>query len=210
MHKNFVIAIDGPAASGKGTVARLLAQHYKFALFPTGNLYRLLAKKIIDNNIDIQNILSLIDLCNNINLDELHLPELHKQNVGIMASKIAQISEVREIFYKIQRSSVEKIDGLIMEGRDIGTVICPEAQVKIFLTASITARAKRRFKDVLSKNSQAKLEDVEKELTDRDFRDQNRPLSPLYPAPDAVILDNSNLNIEQTLIEAIKIINHKN
>lgn len=200
---NFVIAIDGLSAAGKGTLAKALAQHFCCSYLPTGNLYRLVAKKALGSSKD------LIEIARNIDLEELDDTSLSSSEIATKASEIAQNSEIRAILNQIQKNWITKQNIAIIEGRDIGTTICPDANVKLFLTANIEARAKRRYIELQNNENHAMLRDVMAQLSARDQRDSTRASSPLKKADDAVEIDSSNLNASEVFHIALSIIEKK-
>lgn len=208
------IAIDGPSGSGKSTVSKLLAKKLDFLTLDTGALYRAVAYYILKNNIDYNNADKVIKNLKNISISIRH--EKNKQliylggcnitnfirtpEISSVASDISAIPEVREFLINIQRNFA-KNHNVVMDGRDIGTVILPNADVKFFLTASPKARAIRRYNQLIQKGPDEKinLEDVLKSMQNRDFNDSNRKASPLKPDKDAIIIDNSSLNLNETV-----------
>ncbi len=205
---NFIIAIDGVSASGKGTLAKLLANHFGCKYLSTGNLYRLVARDVISQNIDISSIDKIIEVGQNINLDDLE-SDLSDGEIANVASKVAQISSLRKILNIIQRNWVKGHKIAIIEGRDIGTVIFPDADVKLFMTASLDARAKRRYTELQKKSNQVVYEEVYEDLRARDQRDQSREISPLVQADDAFVIDSTNMSIEDVLENALSFIRNK-
>ncbi len=200
------IAIDGPAASGKGTLAKNLAAHYDFACLQTGLLYRALAAEVLARGSAAQGSVFAQEVAKQINWHEAQTGNLHTPQIGDMASKLAAQPEVRKILVSYQRDFArhppEGKKGAILDGRDIGTVILPEADVKFYLTASPEARIKRRQAQNPENNGQA----IDQEIRARDRRDQMRAASPLVKAPDAHLLDTTKLSIETTYSQAVKII----
>lgn len=200
-----IIAIDGPAASGKGTLARNLAAHFNFAHLDTGAVYRLAALRALDLNEDpLQSAAFIRD---NFELDQLLNQDLRRDDIGGMASKISAIPEVRAILESIQKDFAqnppEPFKGAVLDGRDIGTHIAPEAGLKLYVTCSPEIRATRRFKELQSRGITANYEAVLKDMIERDARDQNREFRPLKPAEDAIILDTSHLTETEVLAKAL-------
>lgn len=203
-----IITIDGPTASGKGTIAKLLAKTLHFHYLDSGALYRLVAFLAIKNHIALNNTdaLSKIALHLPCRFDEadIWLEEekvtlaIRKEAVSLAASKIATLPAVREALLARQHAFAT-LPGLVADGRDMGTVIFPDAVLKVYLTASVHIRAQRRLKQLLSQGFSATMDDLVKDLNERDWRDQNRAISPLKPHQDAYILDTSTLNIEETI-----------
>ena len=216
-----IIAVDGPAASGKGTMARKLAQKLDFAYMDTGILYRGVAFEIIDTGLSIKDKRDAIDAAQNLikkikNTDPnkvLGNPRLRDDDIGQAASIIAVIPEVREILNDLQKDFARNpgihAEGAVLDGRDIGTVICPDADIKFFVTAKTEVRAKRRLKELHSKRIAATYGDVLDDMLERDSRDAQRKSAPLAQAKDAIVIDNSDLNAEETLEMALKIVREK-
>ena len=193
---NNIIAIDGPSASGKGTIAKMLGEELNLPVLYTGNIYRAIAHKAMINNIDSQNIEEIVKIAQNLKLQDLNNQNLSKEEVGQLASVIGAHRQIRGATYHFQRDFIENSsNGAVIEGRDIGTVICPEANFKFYITADVKIRAQRRANQYNNLDYQTILQD----LKIRDDRDQNRATAPLKPAEDAIIIDSSNLNAKQTL-----------
>lgn len=200
-----VIAIDGPAASGKGTLARRLAQHFDYAYLDTGSLYRAVALEAhrTDGN--------AIKAAQNVGKLDLTDPEIKSESTGSMASKISAVAEVRAALLDFQRDFAahppEGKAGAVLDGRDIGTVVCPDADVKIFITARAETRAKRRFLEEFGpEGTDADYQAILAELIQRDERDMTRPNSPLKAAANAHLLDTTNSDIEAVFEQALKLV----
>ncbi len=206
---NFVIAIDGASASGKGTLAKLLANYFDCNYLSTGNIYRLLAQKALQQNIAIENTYLLSELARYLPLAELHNHTLADEKIASIASQIAVKQAIREILKKIQKNWVAKQKIAIIEGRDIGTVICPNADIKIFITASLEVRAKRRYIELQSKSNNVTYEEIYNELRTRDQRDSSRIASPLRKVDDAFLLDNTDMSINEVFKKALSLIENK-
>lgn len=204
--ENFIIAIDGVAASGKGSLSRKIASHYNIPFLPTGNLYRVVAREIINRRIDQHDHKNILDIIDNIEEQELSNPLLQSDQISKMASEIAKDSQIRKKLNDFQCQWIKKQKIAVVEGRDIGTVICPNAQVKIFLTADLEIRAKRRLKDLHKLGISVNLTEVIDDLRKRDAQDSSRKNSPMKKAKDAKTLDSTNLSIEQTFEHAVEII----
>jgi cytidylate kinase len=203
--KKIIIAIDGPSASGKGTIAKKLAIYFDLAYLNTGAIYRLIALRIIDAKIDPNNFQHhLTQLTKNISEKDLENEELFSEKVGGIASIIAKNKILRESIFQFQLDFVNqgKINkqGCVLDGRDTTTVICPDADYKFFITADVEIRAQRRFKQFPNLDYQHILEQLKK----RDENDFNRKESPLKIASDAIIVDNGNLSISQTFEMILK------
>ncbi|MFV9876239.1 MAG: (d)CMP kinase [Rickettsiales endosymbiont of Dermacentor nuttalli] len=201
MKKPSVIAIDGLAASGKGTLAKLLAEVLHFHFLPTGNIYRFIAKLVINLNVNLSNIKKIIEVAHTpIKLSDLMDYSLNNDKIAEVASKIATIQEVRETLMEFQQNfAVTSQPGVVIEGRDIGTIICPNADIKFFITASLEIRAQRRYQELSKTITNISYNNILKSMQERDTRDKNRPISPLIPALDAIVIDNSNLSVEDSL-----------
>ena len=194
----FTVAIDGPAASGKGTVAKGIADHFGFKYLDTGLLYRAIGAEVLLGKDPINAAAKLVP--SDMTLHSLRSPQVTK-----MASKVAAIPEVRATLLAFQKNFARQKGGAVLDGRDIGTIICPGADVKIFITASAELRALRRFRELHKNGLKTTYDVVLIEVKERDARDISRKASPLKPAQDAYILDTSDLNIETSLKRAIDI-----
>jgi cytidylate kinase len=206
--KGFVIAVDGPAASGKGTIARALAKHFGLPHMDTGLLYRAVALKIWrwggDPNIEFE----ALRACDNLGFDPDD-EELRSEPVSRIASKISSYASVRDALLQRQRDFAAQEGGAVLDGRDIGTVIAPEADVKLFVTASAEVRAQRRVRELLERGMPGHYDDVLLDIRARDERDATREIAPLLQAQDADLLDTSDLTAEQAIAEAIRLVEHK-
>ncbi len=202
-----IIAVDGPAASGKGTIARKLAKFLGFHYLDTGSLYRAIARDIIDSGQEIENVEIARKAALNLDPTSLDDPRLRYKGVGNAASVIAGMAEVRDALLHYQRKFAAKPPGTVLDGRDIATVVCPNADVKLFITASIEERASRRYRELLEKNPEIKYSDVLETIIKRDERDRSRAIAPLKKAEDAHLLDTTNLDIETAYKAAVEIIN---
>ncbi|MES2931902.1 MAG: (d)CMP kinase [Pseudomonadota bacterium] len=203
-----VITIDGPTASGKGTVAHKIANRLGFHYLDSGALYRLVALSALRKGIDLTDEHALAKLAAALpcSFDGEHVLLAHEnvsaairaEEVGNTASKIAALTAVRQALYGLQLR-FRKAPGLVADGRDMGTVIFPHAQLKVFMTASAEARAQRRYKQLIDKGFSASMHDLLEDLTERDARDANRSVSPLKPAEDAIVLDTSVITADQAV-----------
>ncbi|MCB5411135.1 (d)CMP kinase [Pseudogemmobacter faecipullorum] len=189
----FTVAIDGPAAAGKGTISRAVAAEFGFAHLDTGALYRAVGVKGGD---PIEAALSLT-------AGDLNRPDLRSLEAGQAASRVAVIPEVRAALLEFQRSFARREGGAVLDGRDIGTVICPGAEVKLFITASAAVRARRRWLELGGEAAPKPFEAVLAEVIERDERDMNRTDAPLKPAKDAVLIDTSALSIGEAIAAAL-------
>lgn len=204
-----IIAIDGPAASGKGTLARKLAAHYGLAHLDTGMLYRAVAHSVLSGGHDPADKKAAGSAAHSLDLPSMDQAALRSHEVGAAASIVAAMPEVRKTILDLQRHFAAQPGGAVLDGRDIGTVVCPDADVKIFVTASDEVRAHRRHLELKFSESPLSEGDVLRELRARDKRDTEREASPLRPASDAHLLDTSNLAIEAAFAAAIRIIDSK-
>ncbi|MFZ6688373.1 (d)CMP kinase [Undibacterium sp. SXout11W] len=203
-----VITIDGPTASGKGTVAHRVAKHLGYHYLDSGALYRLTALMAQNMGVALDDEPAIAALARvlpcrfnhgHVLLEEIDVTEeVRAETVGVAASKIAVLPEVRKALVDLQ-VSFRNTPGLVADGRDMGTVIFPDAQLKIFLTASAEARASRRYKQLIEKGISANMENLVKDLIERDARDSARTAAPLKPSPDAIILDTSEITAEQAV-----------
>ena len=197
-----VIAVDGPAASGKGTIAKALASHFKLPHMDTGLLYRAAALNLFRFGGDPGNEFEAMRACDlgSVSLDD---PDLRSEVVGSIASRISAYPAVRERLLERQRSFADQRGGAVLDGRDIGTVIAPDADVKLFVTASVEVRARRRVAELLSRGMPAHLEDIIIDLRARDARDSGRETAPLAQAGDAILLDTSGMDVDEAIAAAI-------
>lgn len=201
-----IIAIDGPAASGKGTLGKRLAHHYGFRHLDTGVIYRAVAQALLEAGADLTNEALAVAVAMELDPEKFGNPVLKTQKVGDAASVVSAIPKVREALISFQRQFAAGPPGAVLDGRDIGTVICPDADVKIFVVADPHVRARRRTLEALARGEQADEAAVLADILKRDERDRNRAAAPLKAAPDAVLLDNSQLDIESGVRAAIDIV----
>lgn len=193
---SFTIAIDGPAAAGKGTIAKAVAAHFGVPHLDTGALYRAVGARVLDGA-------DPLTAAKTLDPEALSDPRLRTAEVAEAASQVAVIPEVRAALLQFQRSFARRDGGAVLDGRDIGTVICPEAEAKLYVTASAQVRAERRFAELRAKGAETDLATVLADVEARDARDMGRADSPLRPAADAVTLDTSDLSIEAAIARAI-------
>jgi len=203
-----LITIDGPAGSGKGTIAKQLSQELKLNYLDSGAIYRILGFHLKENNIPIDNNGLVKESIQKAKIqfieDTIYLNDrdvtdaIRTESIAKMASLIAAKKTVRESILDLQRSFLQK-PGLVAEGRDMGTVVFPEAKHKFFLTATVEERASRRYKQLISKGFDVSMADLVVEIQERDFRDTNRTISPLVPADNAVIIDSTELSPSQVI-----------
>jgi CMP/dCMP kinase len=201
-----IIAIDGPAASGKGTLARLIAFEYGLAHLDTGLTYRAVAKAMLDQGMALSDERGAEAVAQAIDLSNLDRSILSAHIIGEAASKIAVYPEVRRILVEQQRAFSKAKTGAVLDGRDIGTVVCPDAPVKFYVTASPEVRARRRFDEIIHNGGTAGFEAILADVKRRDERDAGRADSPLRPAADAHLLDTSTMSIEAAFKAARAII----
>ena len=213
VQKTFGVALDGPSGSGKSTLARLVAQRYGFVYVDTGSLYRAVGYYIAQKGIDPRDNAAVCAALPGIKLDmrlenggsaAVYLDgvrlgtEIRTPEISAYASAVSAIPQVREFLLSVQRGIAERRD-VVMDGRDIGTVILPDARVKIFITASPEERAARRFRELSDRGENVVYEDILARMKERDFNDRNRDIAPTVPAEDAVIIDNTGMSAQQTL-----------
>lgn len=204
--KHITIAIDGPAAAGKGTLSRRLADTYGFHHLDTGLTYRATAKALIDAGLPLDDEVVAEKMARDVELAGLDRSVLAKHEIGEAASKIAVMPSVRRALVEAQRAFACKAPGTVLDGRDIGTVVCPDAAVKLYVTASPEVRAKRRYDEIVASGSAADFQAIVEDVRKRDDRDMNRADSPLRPAADADLLDTSEMSIEAAFQAAKRIV----
>ncbi|HIZ06436.1 MAG TPA: (d)CMP kinase [Candidatus Eubacterium avistercoris] len=206
------IAIDGPAGAGKSTIAKMAAKKLDFLYVDTGAMYRAMAYYFMINNIDPEDQEKIAASCPDIRIQlkyeegtqQIYLNgenvsvQIRREEVGNMASVISAYPQVRGKLTSLQQEIAAE-ENIIMDGRDIGTCVLPGAQLKIYLTASVHTRAQRRYKELTEKGTACSLEEIEKDIEERDYRDMHREISPLKAAPDAVVLDTSHMDIPQVI-----------
>ena len=201
-----IIAIDGPAASGKGTLGKRLAHHYGYRHLDTGVIYRAVAYALMQSGRNLRDEEAAVAAALELDPEKFGNPALKTQKAGEGASIVSAIPRVREALVNFQRQFAADPPGAVLDGRDIGTVICPHADVKIFVVADPRVRAHRRTMEAKARGEEADEAAVLADIIRRDERDKNRPIAPLKPAPDAYLLDNSQLDIEGGVRAAIDII----
>lgn len=204
---NFIVAIDGTAASGKGTISKKLAEYFNFRYLDTGLSYRAIAYYILQNNIIIDDEQNILKLAQNLNFNKLNELNLQNNELGNVASKIAVIAKLREILVTKQRNFAnETSSGVILDGRDIGTVVYPEANVKFYIDANIKTRAERRYAMLKELTPDIKKTDILQQLIERDTRDKERKIGALTKAIDAYLIDTTELTIEESFEKTKNII----
>ncbi len=201
-----IIAIDGPAASGKGTLARRLAAHLGLPHLDTGLLYRATARALIEHGQDLSDRTAAVSAARGLALTDFDEALLRGRDMAEAASVVAAIAEVRAALTDMQRSFASRPGGAVLDGRDIGTVICPEAACKIFVTASDDARATRRALELRARGEKVDYGAVLEDIRKRDQRDSSRAAAPLKPAKDAVVLDTTKLDVEAAFKAALAIV----
>ena len=204
-----IIAIDGPAASGKGTLARRIAAHFNLAYLDTGSLYRAVARDIRRMGGSLEDVATATRVARALDASTLSDPSLRDPGVGDAASIVAKIPEVRLALREFQRDVARQEPGAVLDGRDIGTVVLPEADVKIFVIADTQVRARRRYKELAGRGEDVTYEGVLDVIRRRDERDSSRSASPMVPAADALLLDTTQLDIEAAFDAAVDLITRK-
>ena len=197
-----VIAIDGPAASGKGTVSKAISEKLRFNYLDTGKLYRAIGAKYLEGY-------QPIAAAESLESSDLAKYDLQKPEIAQAASEIASIPEVRAALLEFQRNFSQKMPGAVLDGRDIGTIVCPDAKIKIFLTASLEARAKRRYFELYKHDDKISFETILKQIKERDERDQTRSSSPMVAAKDAKIFDTSKLSVTEAVEKVLRYVQTK-
>jgi cytidylate kinase len=204
----FVVAVDGPAASGKGTIAKALAERFQLPHMDTGLLYRAVALNLWRWGGDPGSEFEALRACDDLGFDPADA-ELRSEPVSKIASKISAYPEVRRALFERQRAFAAQPGGAVLDGRDIGTVIAPDADAKLFVTASQEVRAQRRVRELLERGMPAHYEDVLLDLKARDARDSERAAAPLRQADDAILLDTSDFNRDDSIAEACRLVSEK-
>lgn len=214
----FVIAVDGPSAAGKGTLARRLAAHYGFAFLDTGLLYRAVGLRLLEAGQDPADPAAAAAAAALVTPADLDRPALRGEDVAQAASKVAAIPAVRQRLLRLQRGFAARppalpggrpAAGIVIDGRDIGTVVCPTAEVKIFVTASPEERARRRHKELLDRGENAIYARVLQDMKDRDSRDSGRAVSPMVPAADALVIDSTALDADAAFAAAVALVDER-
>lgn len=219
MKDNLIITVDGPAGAGKSTVSKILSKKISYMYLDTGALYRAIAYKVAEYEISPDNEDLLSELCKKVTISvesmdgdmkvlidgEDVTAKIRTERTGLLASKVSAVPAVRETLLSIQRKAGES-GGLIAEGRDMGTVVFPYADLKFFINADAEERARRRYRELVEKGRNVNLEDVKRALLDRDQRDTTRNISPLKPSDDSAIIDTTFLNVEEVVEKMLGII----
>lgn len=201
-----IIAIDGTLASGKGTIARAVAAAFDFAYMDTGRLYRATGVGALRAGLDFENHQTIADLAASLNLDAFEEADLRTAEAGQAASKVAAIPAVRAALVDLQRRFASQDGGAVLDGRDIGTVICPDADVKLWIDARVEERARRRTKELNAQGNPITLEEMTAELIERDTRDKSRETAPMKMAENAVLIDTTDLSIDAAVDKAVALI----
>ena len=201
-----IIAIDGPLASGKGTLARALAAHFGLPHLDTGSLYRAVALSVLKSGKSPNDKDVAISSAQNLDMSGIIDADLRTAEVGAGASVVAAMPEVRKALFDFQRKFASNPKGAVLDGRDIGTVICPDADFKFFITARPEIRAERRLKELHAAGDNITLEELTKQIEERDYRDANRADAPLKPTETSIILDTSDMGIDEVIQKAVGII----
>ncbi len=201
-----IIAIDGPAASGKGTLAKRIAAHFGLAWLDTGLLYRAVARDVLASGGDLEDVAAAEAAARAVIADTLADPALRGPQAGDAASIVAKIPGVRAALLDYQRAFARQDGGAVLDGRDIGTVVCPDATVKIFVTASDEARARRRFLEHQARGESVVYDELLEDIRRRDARDSGRAAAPMHAAADALHLDTTELDAEQAFEAALQLI----
>jgi cytidylate kinase len=201
-----IIAIDGPAASGKGTLGKRLSEHFGFAHLDTGLLYRAVARVLLDQETALTDQEAAHEVALNLDVTHLDDPRLRGAEMGEVASVISGYQPVRDALLAFQRQFAEQPSGAVLDGRDIGTVVCPHADVKLFITATPEERARRRHLELAKRGETTEYENILKDIRRRDERDINRSTAPLKPAADAITLDTTHLDAEEAFQAALDLV----
>jgi CMP/dCMP kinase len=201
-----IVTLDGPAASGKGTLARRLAAHLNVPHLDTGLLYRSVGEIMLRAGLPLDDVAAAVRAASEVDLADLDRDRLTAAGLGEAASRVAAMPEVRAALLKLQQDFARRPGGAVLDGRDTGTVIAPEADVKLFVTATPEVRAKRRFHELAGRGEDTTYERVLADIRRRDARDTERAAAPLKPAPDAVLLDTTLLDIEAAFREVLNIV----
>lgn len=217
-----LIAIDGPAASGKGTVAKQIAAHFGMEYLDTGRLYRLVgwelmrsqgitSERLVKNNSLNSELRHLAtEIANEIDPSQINNEDIETEEVGKWASMVSAIPAVREALLEFQRNVAKSPKGAVLDGRDIGTIVCPGADFKFYITAEARVRAKRRFMQLEPLKEKVKEEDILKDILSRDKRDEEREVAPLIPAADAIFIDSTHMSVEDVFEKVKDIIDSRN
>jgi cytidylate kinase len=201
-----IIAIDGPAASGKGTLAKRLAAHYGLPHLDTGLLYRAVARALLDAGQELTDVQAATLVARNLDLSRFQEERLRGREMGDAASVVSAFQPVRDALLDLQRRFAAQPGGAVLDGRDIGTIVCPDAHAKLFVTATAEERARRRYNELIERREPANLAGILAEIRRRDERDSSRTAAPLRRASDAVVLDTTTLDAEGAFRAAVAIV----
>lgn len=201
-----IIAVDGPTASGKGTIAARLAKHYGLKRLDTGSLYRAVGLAVLDAGGEPGDEAAAVAAAEALDLGAIDESRIRSSAAGLAASKVAAIPAVRAVLRRAQRAFAADPAGAVLDGRDIGTVICPDADVKLFVTADLEVRTKRRLNELRARGETIEFDELKAQIAERDSRDAGRKDLPLYQAPDAHLLDTTALNIDEAFAAARRIV----
>lgn len=201
-----IIAVDGPTASGKGTIAAQLAKHYGLKRLDTGSLYRAVGLAVLDAGGEPADEAAAVAAAKTLDLGAIDESRIRSSAAGLAASKVAAIPAVRIVLRRAQRAFADDPAGAVLDGRDIGTVICPNADVKLYVTADLQVRTKRRLDELRARGETIEFDELKAQIAERDSRDAERKDSPLFQAPDAHLLDTTTLNIDEAFAAARAIV----
>ncbi len=212
--KKLLIALDGPGASGKGNLGRRLAAHFDLLYLDTGKLYRAVAYQLIQSNFSSEDAINADSeaahfaekVAQNLDISLLDSPELGTEKTAMVASIVSALPAVRKALLEFQRKIAESAQGAVLDGRDIGTIVCPDADFKFFVTATLEKRAERRYKELQKQNDTIIHDDVLEDLRKRDERDLNKAISPMKQADDAILIDTTDLSIQQSFEKILSIV----
>lgn len=201
-----IIAVDGPTASGKGTIAAGVAKHFGLKRLDTGSLYRAVGLAVLDAGGDPGDELAAVRAAEALDLSAIDEHRIRSSSAGLAASKVAVLPGVRAVLRKSQRAFAADPAGAVLDGRDIGTVICPDADVKLFVTAELAVRTQRRHAELTARGETIGFEELKAQIAERDRRDIERKDSPLFQAADAHLLDTTNLSVAEAVAAAVAIV----
>jgi cytidylate kinase len=204
-----IIAVDGPMASGKGTISRALSARFKIPYLDTGSLYRATGLALIKAGVDVADEAACAALARSLDVQAIDDENIRTAEAGAMASRIAALPEVRAALFDVQRAFATQPGGAVLDGRDIGTVICPDADVKIYVVADAETRAQRRWQELLSAGHAISLDEMRAQTHERDRRDAARADAPMHAAEDATLLDTSSLSIGAAIEEAVRLVENR-
>ncbi len=201
-----IIAVDGPSAAGKGTIARAVAEHFGYHFLDTGKLYRMVGFEMLRTRSDLTDEDRAADIAASLDPLDYEDADLRREPVASAASRVSVFPKVRANLLDMQRRFAEKQPGAVLDGRDIGTIVCPDAEVKLFVTASAEVRSQRRYLELKASDPNVTLEQVLADVKARDLRDSSRTIAPLVPAQDAIILDTTDLDAAAAIRQALNLV----